>query len=235
MHTARQNSNSADHQAKEHWCKGLSLLFPTKPMWNRNSPELLSTFRVQADGQTKLKWTTFNPSLSQRGRQQKEKVRVSIVNDPYILNIYIQNGFFQWLQEDLCDSSYTEIWRVERSIPQSLRMEYFKVPNTTASKDAETFPMHQQNIRSGNKTAKRHFSPKENEVLKYLPHISLNSLKDIPMKVWTPPVCANPPVFPVSHLGFRQEHLITSCVCWEGDVQAIHLQWVSFLGPERRK
>lgn len=65
----------------------------------------------------------------------------------HIFWIYIQNGFFQWLQEDLCDSSFSEIWRVESSIPQSPRMEYLKVLNTTASKDAETFPMHQQNIR----------------------------------------------------------------------------------------
>lgn len=61
-------------------------------------------------------------------------------------------------------------------------MEYLKVLNTTVSKDAETFPMHQQNIRSEDKTAKMHFPPKEDEVLKYLPHISLNSLKDIAIK-----------------------------------------------------
>lgn len=61
-------------------------------------------------------------------------------------------------------------------------MEYLKVLNITASKDAETFPMHQQNIRSEDKTAKMHISPKEYEVLKYLPHISLNSLKGVAMK-----------------------------------------------------
>lgn len=38
--------------------------------------------------------------------------------------------------------------------------------------------MDHQNIRSEDKIAKMHFSPKENEVLKYLPHISLNLLKD---------------------------------------------------------
>lgn len=57
-------------------------------------------------------------------------------------------------------------------------MEYLKVLNTAASKDAETFPMHQQNIRSEDKIAKMHFSAKENEVLRYLPHISLNSLNE---------------------------------------------------------
>lgn len=45
---------------------------------------------------------------------------------------------------------------------KSLRMEYLNVLNTAASKDAETFPMHQQNIRSEDKTAKMHFPPKEN-------------------------------------------------------------------------
>lgn len=64
----------------------------------------------------------------------------------------------------------------------SLRMEYLKVLNTKASKDAETFPTHLQNIRPEDKTAKMCFSPKENEVLKYLPHISLNSLKKVAMK-----------------------------------------------------